>query len=98
HPTVLNGDLSVWPTRGSHAEDGPFLASVRASVGAPAALLFAGDVLGLDVAVAVTGSGSDQLLHVHVLSRGPESSQGIWQETGAAAVYPPEAPVVSAVV
>jgi hypothetical protein len=76
HPAVTAGDLSTWPTRGSRARDAQLLESVRARVGGRPTVLFAGDVVGVDVAVAATRAGDATCCTSWPARRGRPSAAG----------------------
>jgi hypothetical protein len=97
HPVVLSADVSTWPTRGSRATDAGLLADVRARLGDSPHVLFAGNVAGADIVVALTGPGEAPLLHV--LTGSPDTPVDAWREAGGALVVGVGAvPAVSAAV
>ena len=97
HPQVLDADLNSWPTRGSLARDPQLLAGVRARINGGPAILFAGDVAGVDAAVAITWAGEAPLLHV--LAGPPGTPVDTWREAGDELFAGPGAtPAVSAAI
>ncbi len=80
HPVVLQGDVSTWPTRGSHAGDTRLLEQIKAGSGAEAnaSMPFAGRVGDLDVAMVLQGAGDARRLRV--LHGAAGSDPGTWAE------------------